>query len=272
VLTGLWRVLGALRRGAGGGLPIAVADVPDGLGASLEGAAPLPGLGWQRALAGLEGYRGAVIAKVVLVLVTAAGLTLAAVTRSPHLGQALLLGGPSLDFVISVFLIAGLVGFSSVPAESGARATAQLGVASAALSLLVQVYVAFLLYTLLGDGPGDDRYRAEAALPKAQMFAQVIALGGMLLLLASFRALAVCLERRDVVERLLAVTFGVMACIGAVVGLHFLTDGGHARGAEGLLVVGGVVVLAIAITTLVGYLSVLRALTSELRTRLARAP
>jgi hypothetical protein len=262
ILWLLWR-LGTGRGGAG--LPEATAHLPDDLGTP-----HLDPRRWEAPLAGLSSYRGALIAKIIVVVASAVMLFLAVSARSMAMAKGVMVLAPLADIIISFVLIGGLWSYAQVPVESEARETAVIGVVIAVMQLLLQLYVMWLVFSLVSPGTNVDHDKLRAAqqrLPWLEVFGQISGLSLLLLLLASFHSLARYLADAQLASRVAGVVVAVIVTMIGAGGLRWAIMAQKIK-SSGSLVMIGLITLIVAIVMISMYLGLVRDLIERVKSRL----
>jgi len=255
MLIALWRCA----HGDASALPVAVAE--GGEGPRLEGSE------WSSVAGGLETYRGVLLAKIVLTVLGALALGAAMFSQSQGLAQGAGVLWALVDVGLTLLLIGALAGYCNVPDLTDARQTAVMATASAVLLLAVQVYTLWLLYMVLGhERHLEESLQAQARMPTVETAAQLGGLGGLLLLLVSFRALATYLGLAAVAARTGGVALAVMVTMAGAFSFRWALLHEGIR-SPAVLVACALGLLAVAIGTLVSYLGIVAALAREVRMR-----
>lgn len=243
---------------------MAASRAPAGARAVAVGAGPLR-IGspaeWARAARGLRLYRGGLLWKLRFLIAGVVFLALAAASRSlPGVKAAMLLGALA-GAGASIAMLVGLVRFTAVPEESGARGAAVATVVLWPLGLALEAWTLGLVLQMV-PADGWDLVEHAEAIERLQPVAQVFGLVALAVLLVALRRAAAALDVGQAVGRagiLLRLT-GLLVPAALVVRLEAVQ---RALGGPGLLLVA-LAVLGLAVAFVVLYLGLVRRLVTAM--------
>jgi hypothetical protein len=242
-----------------------------------DGRPPLEGEGWTVAAEGLRLYRGALIARLVIVCVTLGLVGWALMTKNPGSLKGLGLILPLAELVAALVMLVGLVRYSSnLPVQVGATGAAVGGIICFVLAGLTQLYAYSIVWRLhsfqqkaeratsMWDMPsiGDLMDKAQS-LPWIDLLATVTSLIGLLLVLTSLKTLARWLGERGLEGSAngLAVGMALLTIFAGGVRWYVATA---RRPSAGLILMLGLIAAIWALAMIVQYIGLLRELSQAM--------
>jgi hypothetical protein len=211
---------------------------------------------WMSAKRGLVTYRRALIFRIILAI--GGGLIIGIMTASGGLENLdSILWATLLVTVASTaltgWMVLGLIGYAKVPAETGGRGLATIALVIAALGLLVEIYVTYLLgKVVLG---GFDSLGELAALGDRsfEMIARLGGLVGFICLVVSLKKVASHVGAYHVRDMISSFVMLIFVIIGIFVAILLLP-------VPFIALLGGLAVLVLLIVALVKFLRILESL------------
>jgi hypothetical protein len=211
---------------------------------------------WMSAKRGLVTFRKAVIARIILGI--GGGLIIGIMSVGAGLGDldALLW----LTFIIAaasvlltIWAVVGLLGYSKVPAETGARGLATAAMIIWSLGLLLEIYVTYVLARLVFGGFDSLSDLIALGDNSFDLFAKLGNLIGFICLIVSLKKVATHVGAVHVVDMISSFVVMVVIIVVLFVVIAILP-------VPIIALLGGITLLILLIVALVKFLRILQAL------------
>ncbi len=222
---------------------------------------PLLEPGWLAAARGLLTYRTGLLLRLLVTLVGLALVFLASQARSLEAVRALIFLVPLVTLLTSAVALVGLINFARLPVTSGGRGLTVAALALMGLGLVGDLYVLSLLGQIAF---GQPSFRLLDEVQRLEPVGLGLALVSGLLLLGALWRVARGLQA-DEARRRAGIVAGLMLALIPLLALLKTPQVVRELGASALLL--ALPVLALAITTIVLYLGLLRELGRAIQDR-----
>lgn len=225
------------------------------------------GPAWVAAADGLGLYASALATRIGAMVAGAALMFLAGQSRSADAGRAVAVLVGSTTALTSVAMMIGVHRYKKAPDEDavGQGATAALLLMIAAFA--VEIYGLKLLFDVIGGRFAVVVHAAEL-LPTVQLAAQGIGVFALLLLIGSFSRVARALDAIALVSRARTVTVLLVAVVAMAICVRVVVGAANAlRDAPAIFIGSAAILVGLALTAVVRYVSLVFALRNAMRAR-----
>jgi hypothetical protein len=243
----------------------------DGLAAAYETPNKIPAsqwgqnAGWQLAADGLRSYTSALLGRLYVTIGAILFILMGAFGGIPQLVVLVVIALPILTVLFSIWMLIGIKRFADfVPQETEARASGGVAVKLMIAAAVLDAMALGMLLLVFIDRHAIEH--AEDTISIASNTALLLGMGGMFILLGTFRRVGRFIDNADVVRR--ARTSTILMAVSAVILTQLKSLGPdaaralrHTEGVQMLILVLMVIgLLVLAIWGLVVYVGLLRRL------------
>ncbi len=211
---------------------------------------------WMAAKRGLVTYRKALIARIILGI--GGGIIIGVMSAGAGLGDidallwlTFIIAGASV--LLTAWAVYGLLNYSKVPAETGARGLATGAMIISALGLLVELYVTYVLARLVFGGFDSLSDLLALSDNSIELFARLGNLIGFICLIVSLKKVASHVGAVHVVDMISSFVVMVVIIVVLFVLIAILP-------VPAIALLGGLALLVLLIVALVKFLRILQAL------------